>query len=155
MTISAWSTPTAAAVTQMMQQEFAVARGVAVVGGFCGKGLNLGMLDANGGHAIRLVNQFDVVKDVGAFLLQRLVHFYRNQADLSVGVRAAAQFQEVPPGSRIASDEDLSLAGVGQNGPRGLPSPLAPVTRRHSGMLLLHVLGGGFGQLRVSLADQI
>ena len=97
------------------------------------------MLDAHGGHAVGLVVDFDIAEDVGAFLLQQAGDFDGEQADFRVSVRRAAQFQEMPPSAGIPGDENLGFAGVGQNGARRLPSPLAPVARLKLRMYLLDV----------------
>ncbi len=70
------------------------------------------MGDADSGHAVGFVVNFNVVEDVGAFLLEDVADFHRQQADFGIGVRAAAQFEEVSPGAAIARDKDFGFGGV-------------------------------------------
>ena len=100
------------------------------------------MNGADGGHAVGLSDDFNVVEDIGAFLLEDAANFHGQQADFSVSVRAATKFQKVPPGAAVAGDEDLGFTGVGKDRTCRLASPLAAVARGHLRVLLLNVLGG-------------
>src|SRR5579859_4376297 len=113
--------------------------------------LHFGVGDADGGHAVAFIVDFDIVEDVGAFFLQDAADFHRQHSNLCVGVRAAAQFQEVPPGAAVAGDKDFGFGGVGKNRTGGLPGPLAAVARSHLGLLFLDVLAGSLRQLGVGL----
>ena len=79
------------------------------------EGLDFGVNNVDGGHSIGLINQLDVLKDVGGFGLEKAEDLNREQADLRVGVNAAAEFQKMPPGAGISGYENLGLRGVGKN----------------------------------------
>ena len=61
--------------------------------------LHLGVGHADGRHAIGLVDELDVVKNVGAFLFEHPANLNREQADFGVRVFASSQLEKVPPGA--------------------------------------------------------
>jgi len=111
--------------------------------------------DPYGGHAVGFRDDFDITKDVGAFLLEEAANLDGQQADFSIGMRAAAKFQKVPPSTAVTGDEDFGFTSVGKNRTGRLASPLAPVARSHLRVLSLNVLGGSFPQFDVGFADRL
>ena len=97
-------------VTQVRKKR----RGRLRSGFLCQEKLHLGVQDADGRHAVGLIDELNILEDVRACLLQDAKYLNRQQPDFCVGMRTAAHLEEMPPGTGIAGDKDFRIAGIGK-----------------------------------------